>query len=79
MAMKQSINTVNVSSPLFSEATLHGGIVYCTGKVGRNLRTGELVSDDVAEQTTAAIRLLESVLHAAVSNISKILKVGFIP
>lgn len=48
------MNRANFSSPLFSEAIIHGGLVYCSGKVGRDLLTGKLVGDGVAEQTVRA-------------------------
>jgi hypothetical protein len=39
------------SSPLYSEAVIHNGLVFCSGKVGLDPSTGKLVGEGVAEQT----------------------------
>ncbi|KAH7159551.1 Endoribonuclease L-PSP/chorismate mutase-like protein [Dactylonectria estremocensis] len=74
MSSKQPVNRANFSSPLFSEAIIHNGLVYCSGKIGKDPKTGKLVGDDVAEQTKAALNLLASVLQAAGSDLTKMLK-----
>ncbi|KAH7143554.1 Endoribonuclease L-PSP/chorismate mutase-like protein [Dactylonectria macrodidyma] len=74
MLPKQPINRANFSSPLYSEAIIHNGLVYCSGKIGKDPNTGKLVGDDVTEQTKAALNLLASVLQAAGSDLTKILK-----
>ncbi|KAI6758344.1 hypothetical protein HG530_010584 [Fusarium avenaceum] len=51
MAARQAINRPNFSSPILSEAIIHNGLVYASGKIGLDAKTGALVSDDVAEQT----------------------------
>ncbi|CAG9985147.1 unnamed protein product [Clonostachys byssicola] len=74
MTRKRPVNRANFSSPLYSEATIHHDVVYCSGKIGLDPATGQLVGDDVAEQTKAAFNLLESVLHTAGSSLASILK-----
>uniref|UniRef100_A0A8H7KAP1 Uncharacterized protein n=1 Tax=Bionectria ochroleuca TaxID=29856 RepID=A0A8H7KAP1_BIOOC len=74
MTTKQPVNRTNFSSPLYSEATIHHDVIYCSGKIGLDPVTGQLVGDDVAEQTKAALKLLESVLHTAGSSLASILK-----
>lgn len=62
MAARQAINRPNFSSPILSEAIIHNGLVYASGKIGLDAKTGALVSDDVAEQTVsrmAPIKLLD--------------------
>ncbi|RSM08739.1 hypothetical protein CEP52_004442 [Fusarium oligoseptatum] len=76
MAARQAINRHDYSSPYLSEATVHNGLVFCSGKVGLDAKTGALVSDDVAEQTKTALDLLQSVLRAAGSDLDKMLKVN---
>jgi enamine deaminase RidA (YjgF/YER057c/UK114 family) len=51
MTARQAINRPNFSSPILSEAIIHNGLVYASGKIGVNAKTGVLVSNDVAEQT----------------------------
>ncbi|KAH6954453.1 Endoribonuclease L-PSP/chorismate mutase-like protein [Fusarium avenaceum] len=66
MAARQAINRPNFSSPILSEAIIHNGLVYASGKIGLDAKTGALGSDDVAEQT--------SVLLEAGSGLHKIIK-----
>ena len=44
------------SSPYLSEAVIYNGLVFCSGKVGLDPSTGELVSEDVGEQTVSVTR-----------------------
>lgn len=53
MAARQAINRPTFSSPILSEAIIHNGLVYASGKIGLDVKTGALVSDDVAEQTVS--------------------------
>ena len=94
MNSKQPVNRENFSSPLYSEAIIHGGLIYCSGKVGLDPKTGNLMTGGVAEETvcchrvsyhsfietrsqqTAALALLDSVLKAAGSDLTRLLKVS---
>lgn len=53
MTTKQPVNRTNFSSPLYSEAIIHHDVIYCSGKIGLDPATGQLVGDDVAEQTVS--------------------------
>ncbi|KAF4945643.1 hypothetical protein FGADI_11765 [Fusarium gaditjirri] len=74
MANRLALNRPGFSSPILSEALIHNGLVYTSGKIGVDVKTGALVSDDIAEQTKAVLGMLESVLHEAGSGLDKILK-----
>lgn len=56
MAPSKTINRTGYSSPYLTEAMVHNGTVYCSGKIGMSAETGELVSDDAGEQTVRAHR-----------------------
>lgn len=56
MVAKQAINRPGFSAPHLSEAVVHNGIVYASGKLGVDAKTGLLVSEDVAEQTVGRLR-----------------------
>lgn len=56
MAARQTLNRPGHSSTYLSEATIHNGVVYCAGKVGLDPLSGQLVSDDVGEQTVCICR-----------------------
>ncbi|KAF9879322.1 hypothetical protein CkaCkLH20_02865 [Colletotrichum karsti] len=76
MAARQTLNRPGYSSTYLSEATIHNGVVYCAGKVGLDPVSGQLVSDDVGEQTAAALNLLKMVLASAGSDFTQLLKVN---
>ncbi|KAL2205536.1 Endoribonuclease L-PSP [Sarocladium strictum] len=76
MGTSMAVNREGYSSVYLSEAVVHNGIIYCSGKVGLDATTGELVSDDAGQQTGAALTLIESVLRAAGSDLGKLLKVN---
>jgi enamine deaminase RidA (YjgF/YER057c/UK114 family) len=97
MASSQMINREGYTSPYLSEAVIYKDTVYCSGKIGLDVETGELVSDDMGKQTVrislqgcrpsltltprtqeAALKLMELVLRAAGSDLSKLLKVNAI-
>ena len=49
----------------YSQAIDTGALVFCTGQVALDPRTGELVGDDVATQAERGLRNLGAVLDAA--------------
>lgn len=60
--------------PQFSQAIKHHGIVYCSGNIGLDPRTGQLVSGTVADRTRQALRNLAAVLAAAGSGLDRVIK-----
>ena len=49
----------------YSQAIKAGNVLYLSGQIGMNPATGELVSDDVREQTARALQNMKAVLAAA--------------
>ena len=49
----------------YSQATLAGDLVFCSGQIGLDPNTGEFVQGGVKEQTTQVFRNLKAVLQAA--------------
>lgn len=58
----------------YSQAVASGGLVFCSGQVGFEPSTGELVSGSVADETTRCMKNLAAVLEAADSSLDRILK-----
>jgi 2-iminobutanoate/2-iminopropanoate deaminase len=56
----------------YSQAVVAGEFVFCSGQIGINPLTGELVSADIQEQTKQVLENLQQVLHAADSSIDLI-------
>ncbi|TGJ76812.1 hypothetical protein E0Z10_g10826 [Xylaria hypoxylon] len=75
---KEAVLTQNSPAPLpqFSQAIKYNGMVYCSGSIGINPATKELVKGGVQPETRAAIKNLSAVLEAAGSSLNNIVKVN---
>jgi len=58
----------------YSQAIVHGGLVYCSGQIALDPTTGTLVVADVAGETRQVLANLQAVLAAAGSKPSDVLK-----
>jgi 2-iminobutanoate/2-iminopropanoate deaminase len=60
----------------YSQATLHGGALYCSGQVPLDPETGELIEGGPGEQTKRCLRNLEAVCGAAGTELAQALMVS---
>ena len=61
----------------YSQAVVHGGLVYCSGQIPLDPASGTLVGgDDVAAQTRQVLANLDAVLRAAGSSRAHVLRTG---
>ncbi|MBP5154190.1 MAG: RidA family protein [Lachnospiraceae bacterium] len=58
----------------YSQAVVSGGLVFTSGQIPLDPRTGTLVGSTVEEQTEQAIRNLQAVLKAAGSGTDRVVK-----
>jgi 2-iminobutanoate/2-iminopropanoate deaminase len=58
----------------YSQAVVHGGLLYSAGQIALDPGTMELVAGDTAAQTEQVFANLKAVLSAAGSNLSSVLK-----
>lgn len=58
----------------FSHATVVGPWIYVSGMGGLNPKTGEVVSDDVIEQTRQALQNIKAILEAAGGSMADVVK-----
>lgn len=58
----------------YSQALVHQGMVYCSGQIPLDAKTGQLVLGSVEEQTAKVMENILAVLRAAGSDGSAILK-----
>src|SRR4051794_17223668 len=58
----------------YSQAIVHGGLVYTAGQIPLDPATGELVTGDVAAQTERVLQNLAAVLEAAGSSLQRVVK-----
>ena len=58
----------------YSQAIILDGMVYCSGQVGLDPATGQLVEGDVRTQAQRALQNLSAVLEAAGSSLANVVK-----
>jgi len=58
----------------YNQAVVHAGLVYCSGQIALDPRSGQLVGTSAAEQATQVLQNLVAVLAAAGSGPDKVLK-----
>jgi 2-iminobutanoate/2-iminopropanoate deaminase len=58
----------------YSQAMIHGDLVFTAGQIALDPRTGDLVGGDVATETEQVLRNLAAVLEAAGSGMDRVIK-----
>ena len=76
MAQKRVVETGGAPKAIgpYSQAIVHGGIVYCSGQIPLDPATGQIVEGGIAEQTVRVLENLKAVLEAAGSSLDGVLK-----
>ena len=71
-----SISTPNAPIPAghYSQAVVHGGLVYVSGQLAIDPDTGEKMIGSIEEQTERTILNLEAILKAAGCDLKHVLK-----
>lgn len=67
MSYRTPVQTSSASEPLpqFSQAVKYNGMVYCSGTIGIDPLTDELVEGSVTDRDRVALQSLKAVLEAA--------------
>ncbi|NLO47670.1 MAG: RidA family protein [Clostridiales bacterium] len=70
------IYTQDAPSPIgpYSQGVLSGGVLYLSGQIPINPKTGDIVSGGIEAQTEAVIMNIGAVLRAAGLNFSNVVK-----
>jgi 2-iminobutanoate/2-iminopropanoate deaminase len=58
----------------YSQAIVHGGLVYTAGQIPLDARTGELLDGDIQAQTEKVLQNLQAVLEAAGASLQTVVK-----
>lgn len=76
MQERRVVSTPNAPKAIgpYSQAVVHGGLVYCSGQVALDPARGDLVPGGIEEQTRQVLRNLVAVLEAAGSGPAHVLK-----
>lgn len=73
---KQIINTPNAPAPIgpYNQAVKVNGMLFISGQVCFNPVTGELIMDDVEQETNQVMQNLQSILAAAGADFNNVVK-----
>jgi 2-iminobutanoate/2-iminopropanoate deaminase len=73
---KKIIETSRAPAPIgpYSQAVRAGNLIFVSGQTPLDPHTGELVTGDIAAQTTQVIRNLQAIVEAAGSSLDRVLK-----
>jgi len=74
--MKKSINIKNAPAPVgpYSQAVIHNNVMYASGQIAINPKTGELINNDVKKELIQILANIDSLLDAANLSRNQILK-----
>ncbi|KAJ6005037.1 hypothetical protein N7540_012836 [Penicillium herquei] len=75
---KVAVLTADAPAPnsLMSQSIICNGMIYCSGSLGLDPKTGTFVPGDASDRTVQALRNLEAILKAAGSDLNKAVKVN---
>lgn len=73
---KTIINTTNAPAPVgaYNQATAHNGVLYVSGQIALDPKTGELLTGDIETETRRVLDNLGAILEAAGTGFENILK-----
>jgi 2-iminobutanoate/2-iminopropanoate deaminase len=76
MADLKNVQTENAPAAIgpYSQAIVHGGLVFTAGQIPLDPASMQIVEGDVAVQTEQVMKNLQAVLQAAGSDLSRVLK-----
>jgi reactive intermediate/imine deaminase len=58
----------------YSQAVIHGGVLYCSGQIPLDPATGEMLEGDIEAQTHQVFANLRAVLEAAGSSFDRVVR-----
>jgi 2-iminobutanoate/2-iminopropanoate deaminase len=73
---KQLILTAEAPAPIgpYSQAVLAGNTLYVSGQIALDPETGELINENITEETHAVMKNMEAILRAAGFGFSDVVK-----
>ncbi len=74
--MKKIINTANAPAPIgpYNQAILSGNTLYMSGQIALNVKTGNLVLEDIKTETKQVMENLKAVIEAADMTFNDVVK-----
>jgi 2-iminobutanoate/2-iminopropanoate deaminase len=74
--MKKIINTENAPAPIgpYSQSVLAGNILYVSGQIPLNPKTGELINASIVAETEMVMNNIQAILIEAGADLSNVVK-----
>ncbi|HIA37210.1 MAG TPA: RidA family protein [Flavobacteriales bacterium] len=74
--MKKTINTSDAPAPIgpYSQAVLANGNLYLSGQIALDPDTGELITDNIIDETHQVMKNIQAIINAAGLNMGQIIK-----
>jgi 2-iminobutanoate/2-iminopropanoate deaminase len=74
--MKQTVSTDQAPKAIgpYSQAVVHNGVVYLSGQIPLDPKTGEMAAADIATQTERVLENIKAVLEASGASLASVLK-----
>jgi 2-iminobutanoate/2-iminopropanoate deaminase len=74
--MKRIINTENAPAPIgpYSQSVLAGNILYVSGQIPLNPKTGELINASIVAETEMVMNNIQAILIEAGADLSNVVK-----
>ncbi len=74
--MKKIINTTNAPAPIgpYNQAVLNGNMLYTSGQIAINPKTGKLLTDSIQAETELVMENLKAILTEAGMTFENVLK-----
>jgi 2-iminobutanoate/2-iminopropanoate deaminase len=74
--MKKVILTDQAPAPIgpYSQAIAFNGLLFVSGQIGMNPATGDLILDNIEDETHQVLKNVEAILKAAGTGLDKVLK-----
>nr|MBC7612303.1 RidA family protein [Pseudopedobacter sp.] len=74
--MKKIIQTFNAPMPIgpYSQAILTNGILYASGQIAIDPKTGEIVDKSIEDETHQVMKNIKAVLEAAEMSLTNVVK-----
>ncbi|MDX1462944.1 MAG: Rid family detoxifying hydrolase [Marinirhabdus sp.] len=74
--MKKIIHTIDAPAPIgpYNQAVMLGNMLYTSGQIAIDPKTGELATDDIATETKMVMENMKAVLKAAEMNFENVIK-----
>ncbi len=74
--MKKTINTPDAPAPIgpYSQAVLSNGILYLSGQIALNPDTGEIITDNIVDETHQVMKNIQAIINASGLTMDHIIK-----